>query len=109
MPGDRPVVCQEQIGNRSEAALRIVFIDADRLVAEITASCDDRMAETTQQEMMLGDSFPYDMHYLLSSQNYPFTSPELKERDWSKSVEPFVVTAMISGLIYLFFSNQSSD
>lgn len=64
---------------------------------------------TTQREVMLADRFPYDLRELVASPSYPFTAPELKERDWSKSAEPFVVTGMIAGLVYLFFSNQSSE
>lgn len=64
---------------------------------------------TTQREVMMADRFPYDLRELVASPGYPFTAPELKERDWSKSAEPFVVTGMIAGLVYLFFSNQSSE
>ena len=64
---------------------------------------------TTQQEVVMADRVPYDLRELVSSPSYPFTQPELKERDWSKSAEPFVVTGMIAGLVYLFFSNQSGN
>jgi len=64
---------------------------------------------TAQEEILATDRVPYDLRDLVRSESYPFTQPELKEKDWSKSVEPFVVTALISSLVYLFFSNQSSD
>jgi hypothetical protein len=64
---------------------------------------------STQQEVVLADRFPYDLESLLRSDSYAFTAPELKERDWSKAAEPIVVTALISGLIFLFFSNQSGE
>jgi len=63
----------------------------------------------TQREVLMADRFPYALRELVASPSYPFTSPELHERDWSKSAEPFVVTGMIAGLIYLFFSNQSGE
>jgi hypothetical protein len=63
----------------------------------------------TQKEVLMADRFPYALRELVASPTYPFTTPELSERDWSKSAEPFVVTGMIAGLIYLFFSNQSGD
>ena len=63
----------------------------------------------TQREVLMADRFPYDLRELVASPSYPFTTPELSERDWSKSAEPFVVTGMIAGLIYLFFSNQSGN
>ena len=93
------------LGFKKEVARTGTCVIAARL---IEAGSGTEIA-TTQQEMVLGDSFPYDIRDLLASSSYSFTAPELKERDWSKSVEPFVVTAMISGLIYLFFSNQSSE
>jgi len=64
---------------------------------------------STQQEVLLADRFPYELEGLLRSDSYAFTAPELKEHDWTKTAEPIVVTALISGLVYLFFSNQSSD
>ncbi len=64
---------------------------------------------TIQQEVLVTDSFPSNMLELIKSSTYPFTSPEFTPQDWSKAVEPFVVTGLITGLVYLFFSNQSSD
>ncbi|MBM4116276.1 hypothetical protein FJ251_00800 [bacterium] len=63
----------------------------------------------TQREVLMADRFPYALRELVASPSYPFTAPELKERDWSKSAEPFVVTGMVAALVYLFFSNQSSE
>jgi hypothetical protein len=63
----------------------------------------------SQQEVVMADRFPYALRELVASPSYPFTAPALNERDWSKSAEPFVVTGMIAGLVYLFFSNQSGD
>ncbi len=63
----------------------------------------------TQREVLMADRFPYELRELVASPSYPFTTPELREHDWSKSAEPFVVTGMIAGLIYLFFSNQSGN
>lgn len=63
----------------------------------------------TQQDVLVQDKFPQDLQGLLASETYPFTSPELSEKDWSKAVEPFVVVSLITGLVYLFFSNQSSE
>ena len=105
--------------------LRIAYTSVDRVAfwtgkeVERRASCvlagrlvrsrDDAVLATTQKEVVMGDRFDYELTELLASSNYSFTSPELKERDWSKSTEPYVVTGMIVGLIYLFFSNQSGD
>ncbi len=79
------------------------------LTSRLVRSRDDEVLATTQQEVVMADRFDYDLLELLASDNYSFTSPELVERDWSKSTEPYVVTGMMVGLIYLFFSNQSGD
>lgn len=79
------------------------------LACRLVATDSGETLATSQQEVMLADRFDYDLLELVASTTYPFTAPELKERDWSKSTEPFVVTGMIAGLIYLFFSNQSSN
>ncbi|HSG27642.1 MAG TPA: hypothetical protein VLA34_04115 [Candidatus Krumholzibacterium sp.] len=38
-----------------------------------------------------------------------YTMPARKELKWGKAVEAVVVTGIVSGLIYLFFSNQDSN
>jgi hypothetical protein len=63
----------------------------------------------TQEEVIISDHFPYELKELVRSGGYSFTSPELNERDWTKSLEPVAVTGLLTGLIYLFFSNQSGD
>ena len=40
---------------------------------------------------------------------YAFVKPEMPGSGWSKVVEPVFVSAIIVGLVYLFFSNQSDS
>lgn len=40
---------------------------------------------------------------------YTFVKPEMPGSGWSKVVEPVFVSAIIVGMIYLFFSNQSDS
>jgi hypothetical protein len=40
---------------------------------------------------------------------YQFVKPEMPGSGWSKIVEPVFVSAIIVGMIYLFFSNQSDS
>ncbi len=49
------------------------------------------------------------MLFQVENDLFTFTKPEKKATNWSKIVEPVVVSGIIVGLIYLFFSNQSSD
>ena len=93
------------LGLKKEIERYGICVIASRLV---DAETGEELANT-QQEVLLSDRFPYDLKNMVKSDRYPFTAPELSERSWSKSIEPIVVTAMISGLIYLFFSNQSSE
>ena len=53
------------------------------------------------------DRFPYGMIAEVEEGLYMFTKPPRQSRNWGKIVEPVVVTGIIVGLIYLFFSNQS--
>jgi hypothetical protein len=40
---------------------------------------------------------------------FEFTKPEQESRKWGKVVEPVVVSGIVVGLIYLFFSNQDNQ
>ena len=63
---------------------------------------------TTQREILTTDHFPKDKLELINSKTYVFTSPELVERDWSKTIEPWVVGGLVLSLAWLFYSNQDS-
>ncbi len=62
-----------------------------------------------QKEVLLADHFPKSLLELVASKAYTFTNPELNEREWSKSVEPWVVGGLVASLAWLFYSNQSSQ
>jgi hypothetical protein len=53
-----------------------------------------------------GDQFSYDDIEDVEASLYDFTKPPRESRNWGKIVEPVVVSGIIVGLIYLFFSNQ---
>lgn len=55
------------------------------------------------------DTISYSMLGRVEDPEHDFTRPERKELRWSKLVEPVIVTGIVTGLIYLFFSNQSSN
>ncbi|MCP4549041.1 MAG: hypothetical protein GY835_21505 [bacterium] len=90
---------KKEIERAGSCVLACSLVDSDSMI-EMT---------TLQQEVLVTDHFPSDMLEVVKSSTYPFTSPEYTSKDWSKAVEPFVVTGLVTGLIYLFFSNQSSD
>jgi len=55
------------------------------------------------------DVFPYGEIDEVEVGLYSFTKPSRETRKWGRVVEPIVVSGIIVGLIYLFFSNQSGD
>jgi hypothetical protein len=55
------------------------------------------------------DNFSYGEIDEVEAGLYSFTKPSRETRKWGRIVEPVVVSGIIVGLIYLFFSNQSGD
>ena len=55
------------------------------------------------------DTIRYGQLRAVEEEQYAFTRPERDELRWSRLVEPIIVTGIISGLVYLFFSNQSDE
>ena len=54
------------------------------------------------------DHFSYGMIEEVETGLYQFTKPPRESRKWGRIIEPVVVSGIIVGLIYLFFSNQNS-
>ena len=52
------------------------------------------------------DIVPQGKLALLEGRSYPFVRPELKRQPLSRLVEPVLVSGIIGGLVYLFYSNQ---
>ena len=52
------------------------------------------------------DTVPESKLDLLEGTTFPFTEPSLAKANLSRYVEPVLVTAIVGGLIYLFYSNQ---
>ena len=50
-PHDGAIVNQEKVGDAGETQKRILFVDADRLVAEIPTGRDDGKTEIAQEKM----------------------------------------------------------
>jgi hypothetical protein len=55
------------------------------------------------------DTISYGQLGAVEEEQYAFTMPKRDELRWSRLVEPIIVTGIISGLVYLFFSNQSDE
>lgn len=85
----------------------------------------DRLARTTIRAQLLerrtgtviavvesqkryDDSIPYSLLGTVEEKQYEFTRPARNEFRMAKIVEPIVVAGIVTGLVYLFFSNQSN-
>jgi hypothetical protein len=53
------------------------------------------------------DRFPGSVRAYVEGADYPFARPEMKPAPWGKLVEPAVVLGIVTGLVYLFYANQS--
>lgn len=53
-----------------------------------------------------GDRIPNNRIDLLGNAAYPFARLQLERKSWSRFVEPIIVSTVMGGLIYLFFSNR---
>ena len=52
------------------------------------------------------DQIPKKQLAILQHDQFKFAKTELEEQTWSKFVEPVIVSTVLGGLIYLFFSNR---
>ena len=52
------------------------------------------------------DQVPKKQLEILQHSTYKFAQTDVEEQSWSKFVEPIVVSTVLGGLIYLFFSNR---
>ena len=55
---------------------------------------------------MQRDRIPKKQLDILQHDQFKFAKTELEEQTWSKFVEPVIVSTVLGGLIYLFFSNR---
>jgi hypothetical protein len=55
------------------------------------------------------DQFPYSARSEVEAGLFEFTKPPVNPPSWGKIIEPVVVSGIIVGLVYLFYSNQSDN
>ncbi|MCK4236251.1 MAG: hypothetical protein KAX38_03970, partial [Candidatus Krumholzibacteria bacterium] len=60
-------------------------------------------------EKNYNDVIAYSLLGTVESEQYGFTKPPRNELRWRKLLEPIVVTGIVTGLVFLFFSNQSDE
>lgn len=62
-----------------------------------------------ETEKNFDDVIPYSSLDKVENETYAFTKPERDEFSMGKLIQPVIVTGIVSGLVYLFFSNQSDE
>ena len=55
------------------------------------------------------DTIAYSLLDRVEDPQHDFTKPPRKQLQLSRLVEPIIVTGIVTGLVYLFFSNQTSE
>ena len=84
---------------------------ADRQPRATLALCLNRESDHIvywQDEItrLRADQIPKKQLEILQHSTYKFAQTDVEEHSWSKFVEPIVVSTVLGGLIYLFFSNR---
>lgn len=76
------------------------------ILARLIDPANGLVVWTGEASRTFEDTFSYGAIEEAESGMYDFTKPPRDSRQWGKIVEPVVVSGIIVGLIYLFFSNQ---
>ncbi len=76
------------------------------LALRLTDERDDVVHWQDEITRMQRDQIPKKQLDLLQHDQFKFAKTELEEQTWSKFVEPVIVSTVLGGLIYLFFSNR---
>ena len=77
-----------------------------RLLAKLVEPANGHVVWMAEAAKSYDDQFSHDDIEEVEVGLYAFTKPPRESRNWGRIVEPVVVSGIIVGLIYLFFSNQ---
>jgi len=62
-----------------------------------------------ESQKRYGDTIPHSLLNVVEEKQYEFTRPPRNEHRIAKFVEPVIVAGIVTGLVFLFFSNQKND
>jgi hypothetical protein len=79
------------------------------LFAELIDSADRSVAWVGEATREYDDQFNYSDRTQVEKSLFEFTKPKVTPPNWARVIEPVVVSGIIVGLVYLFFSNQSDS
>jgi hypothetical protein len=88
---------------------RVVRSAKVKLSSTLLNPSDDSVVWVKEAGRSFDDQFPFHILSRVEEDLLTLTKPERNTTKWSRMVEPVVVSGIIVGLIYLFFSNQSGD
>jgi hypothetical protein len=96
-------------------ARRWMAVGAKSVDRDAAASLHARLLDGTTHEILwvgsgdarASDRIPGDLLREVGASSYPCDPPRLNSRGLGRFVEPVVVTAIVTGLVYLFYTNQN--
>ena len=77
-----------------------------RVSLALSLSRDDALHWQDEFGAVKADRIPKNRIDLLENESYSFAKTDLEEQSWSQFVEPIIVSTVLGGLIYLFFSDR---
>lgn len=78
-----------------------------RLLLRLVDPVDGLVVSVSEAARSSDDQFPHSWIEEVEAGTYSFNKPPHSSRKWGTIIEPLAVSAIVVGLIYLFFSNQS--
>ena len=87
-------------------ATRITRVARARLSFQLIDGKTDKVLWMCEETASRTDSFLKEELLLVQSDLYPFAKAAVQEEDINRVLEPIIVSGVVGGLIYLFFSNR---
>lgn len=94
-----------RVTGRSGLLSGTVQRQAEATVA-LSLSRDDALVWQGEYRAVAADRIPRNRVDLLGNTDYPFAKTDLTAQSWSRFAEPMIVSGVLGGLVYLFFSNR---
>jgi hypothetical protein len=97
------------LGITGQSGLRGSHVDRQSrvtLALRLSRESDSEVYWQDEITHLRTDRIPKKQLEILQHSAYKFAQTELEEQSWSKFVEPMIVSTVLGGLIYLFFSNR---
>ncbi len=89
---------------------KVVKRKADvKVFAKLLDSSDQSVIWAGEASRSHDDQFDYSARPAVEKGLFSFTKPPIETPRWGRIIEPVVVSGIIVGLVYLFFSNQSDN